>query len=397
MNHNHDGFMRVAMRTQLAWYNLVHNKVRTGVATAGVVFAIVLMFMQLGFLEAVKVSATLIYDVLDFDICLRSKDYLYLADARTIPRQRLIQATSVAGVERAAPFTVASNAWRNPQSGERRAILCFGVDPVDPIFRDAEIQRRVRDLLVSPEVLLIDTKTRREYGPRDGRSFGAEDHGAVVELSGVAVRIAGDYTCGAGLSSGGAAIMSERGLQQVTPALANDHVSLGLIKISPGENAREVADRLSSVLYDDVDVLTRQDVLRSELVHWVYETNYGLIFQTGVLVSLIVGTAIVYQVLGSDVASLLPEYATLKAMGYGNRYLAGVILQEAMALAVLGFASGVVISELLYGVTSAGAQIPVRMTWQNLWLVFVLSVMMCAFSGLAALRKAFQVDPAELF
>src|SRR5580698_9340708 len=122
-------FARGVMRTQLAWYNLVHNKVRTGVATAGVVFAIVLMFMQLGFLEAVKVSATLIYDVLDFDICLRSKDYLHLADARTIPRQRLIQAMGVPGVEITAPLTIASAGWHNAQSGQRRALLCFGVVP----------------------------------------------------------------------------------------------------------------------------------------------------------------------------------------------------------------------------------------------------------------------------
>lgn len=385
------------MKTQLAWYNLVHNKVKTGVAIAGIVFAIVLMFMQLGFLEAVKVSATLVYDVLDFDICLRSKDYLHLADARTIPRQRLIQATSTPGVDRVAPLTVASNAWRNVQSGQRRAILCFGVNPDDSVFRDPEIQRRVRDLLVRPDALLIDTKTRREYGPRDGRRFGPEDHGVEVELSGTRVLIVGDYTCGAGLSSGGAAIMSERGLLQVTPNRDADQVSLGLIKVVPGQNPREVADRLSSLLHEDVDVMTREDVLSGELAHWVYDTNYGLIFQTGVLVSLIVGTAIVYQVLVSDVASLLGEYATLKAMGYSNRYLSKVILQQALALAVLGFAFGVVISEVLYAVTSAGAQIPVRMTWQNRAVVFLLAVVMCVCSGLAALRKAFQADPADLF
>jgi len=385
------------MKTQLAWYNLLHNKAKTGVAIAGVVFAIVLMFMQLGFLEAVKFSATLIYDVLDFDICLRSKDYLHLADARSIPRQRLTQASSVRGVESASPLTVASNAWRNAESGEQRAILCFGVVPADPIFSDAQTQRQVRDLLVRPDVLLIDTKTRREYGPHDGRKFGPQDKGLDVELSGVAVHIAGEYTCGAGLSSGGAMIMSDRGLRKITPTLAKNGVSLGLVKVAAGEIPEQVAARLRDSLPDDVDVLTRPEVLGSELVHWVYETNYGLIFQTGVLVALIVGTAIVYQVLASDVASLLPEYATLKAMGYGNRYLAAVILKQALALALLGFLCGAVISELLYGVTSAGAQIPVRMTGRNLALVLVLSIVMCTCSGLAALRKAFKADPADLF
>lgn len=385
------------MKTQLAWHNLLHNKVKTSVAIAGVVFAIVLMFMQLGFLEAVKVSATLIYDVLDFDICIRSKDYLHLSDARLFPRQRLSQASSASGVQRVMPLTVASNAWRNRQNGQRRAILCFGVVPSDPVFRDPEIQALVSRSLTRPDALLIDTKTRREYGPDDGIRFGQQDHGAEIELSGSPVIIAGDYTRGAGLSSGGATIMSERGLQQLTPLLSKDQVSLGLVKLAPGADAREVVQRLSQLLPDDVDVLTRSDVLRSELSHWVYETNYGFIFQTGVLVSLIVGTAIVYQVLASDVASLLPEYATLKAMGYSNRYLAGVLLHQSLALAILGFSLGFVIAYVLYEVTTAGAGIPVRMTWQNFGIVFVLAVVMCVCSGLAALRKAFQADPAALF
>jgi putative ABC transport system permease protein len=147
----------------------------------------------------------------------------------------------------------------------------------------------------------------------------------------------------------------------------------------------------------DVYVATRDEVMHDELRFWVYDTNYGLIFQLGVAVSLIVGTAIVYQVLVSDVASLLPEYATLKAMGYSNGYLTRVLLQQALALAVLGFAIGVVFSLVLYAITTWGAQIPVRMTKFNLALVFGLTVAMCTGSGLAALRKAFKADPAALF
>ena len=381
----------------LAWHNLVHNKVKTGVAIAGIVFAIVLMFMQLGFLEAVKASATLIYDELDFDICVRSKDYLNLADPRMFPRQRLSQAGAVPNVDRALPLSVASNAWRNPQSGHRLAILCLGVPPEMPIFRSARIQHRVEKLLRHPDSLLIDTKTRREYGPRDGRQFGLLDHGARVEINDAAVYIAGDYSCGAGLSCGGAAIMSEHGLQQISPSLRKDQVSLGLIQLANNADPQEVVVQLRRVLNNDVDVLTRTEVIRDELRYWVYDTNYGLIFQLGVVLSLIVGTAIVYQVLVSDVARSLPEYATLKAMGYGNRYLAGVILQQSLALAVLGFACGCLLSQALYAVTAAGAQIPVRMTWTNLLLVFGLSVVMCTCSGLGALRKAFQAEPADLF
>jgi putative ABC transport system permease protein len=385
------------MATKLAWHNLAHNKGKTGVAIAGVVFAIVLMFMQLGFLEAVKASATVIYDEVDFDVCLRSKDYLNFADSRMFPRRRLTQALAVAHVERAAPLCVASGTWRNPHNGHRLAILCLGVPPEMPIFRNESIQRRVDELLRHPDSLLIDTKTRREYGPRDGQQFGPADHGAQVEINGAAVYIAGDYSCGAGLSCGGAAIMSAHDLRQISPSLGEDQVSLGLLQLANHADAQEVAVQLRRVLSNDVDVLTRPEVIREELRYWVYDTNYGLIFQLGVALSLVVGTAIVYQVMVSDVVRSLPEYATLKAMGYGNRYLAGVVLQQALALAVVGFACGYLLSRGLYAVTAAGAEIPVRMTWTNLLVVFALSVVMCASSGLGALRKAFQAEPADLF
>ena len=385
------------MKTSLAWHNLLHNKVKTSVAIAGVVFAIVLMFMQLGFLEAVKASATLIYDVLDFDICIRSKDYLHLSQARSFPRTRLIQAAGVQGVRSTASFTIANNRWRNEYSGENRAILCFGVFPDEPVFLNRQTQGRVRQQLKRPDELLIDTKSRAEYGPRNGKQFGPQDDGVPVELNGHQVRIAGYYTLGAGLSSGGTAIMTDQGLRRVNPLVIPGHISLGLLKIQAGENPESVVQRLRRVLHDDVDVQSRREVLKNELTYWVYETNYGLIFQTGVFLALIVGTAIVYQVLSSDVASMLPEYATLKAIGYGNRYLAMVVLQQAVALALLGYAFGIVISQQLYLLTSAGAQIPMRMTWQNAVIVFALSLVMCICSGLGALRSAFRADPAELF
>jgi putative ABC transport system permease protein len=370
---------------------------KTGVAIAGVVFAIVLMFMQLGFLEAVKASATLVYDQLAFEICIRSKDYLNLADARSFPRQRLQQAAAVSGVERAMPLSVAVGVWRNPQNGYRLAALCLGVPHAPAVFRNAAIQRAVDERLRRPDAMLVDSKTRWEFGPRDGKRFGNEDFGTRVEINDSAFEIVGEYACGTGLATGGAVILQEPALQQINPMLDAGVASLGLIRVAAGEDVRAVAASLRRSLPDDVDVLTRPEVIRGEVAYWVYDTNYGLIFQMGVAVSLIVGIAIVYQVLVSDVASLLPEYATLKAIGYGNRYLARVILEQSLAMAVLGFFIGCVISLGLYALTAAGAQIPVRMTWINFAVVLLLSVVMCAGSGLGAVRKAFRAEPADLF
>jgi putative ABC transport system permease protein len=385
------------MKTSLAWYNLIHNRVKTSVAVAGVTFAVVLMFMQLGFLEAVKVSATLFYEVLDFDLCLRSPDYLHLADARTFPRERLTQVQGIRGVRQVASLSVANNGWRNPRTGEVRSILCLGIPSGDRVFLDPMLHERTQRDLDRVDGLMIDVRTRPEYGPAEGGRFGERDHGRAIELSGRLVRIVGHYERGAGLTSGGAAIMTERGLQRVTPGLDSHQVSLGLIRLEPGIDPEVMRERLTTALPNDVVAVSRETVFREELRYWVDETNYGLIFQAGILVAVIVGMAIVYQVLASDVASLLHEYATLKAMGYGNRYLVGILLQQSLALALLGFIAGYCLARALYWITASGAKIPIRMTWENMVIVLVLTVVLCVLSGLAAVRKAFRADPADLF
>ena len=151
------------------------------------------------------------------------------------------------------------------------------------------------------------------------------------------------------------------------------------------------------MLPDDVQVLTRKEVLRRERDRWVNQTSYGNIFRLGCAIAFVVGTGIVYQILSSDVAAHRAEYATLKAMGYRNSYLNSVVLQQAVALAVLGIVPGILISLGLYAYTSAETRIPITMTLGNLLLVISLTMGMCLLSGVIALKKVRQAEPAELF
>lgn len=384
-----------ARATPLAWHNLLHNKMRSGVAIAGVTFAIVLMFMQLGFLEAVKIAATLSYDALDFDICLRSSDYHHFTDARQFPAIRLQQAHGVRGVQSVTPLLTGIFSWRNPVSGEQRAVLAQGAEPLDEVFLD-ETQAALPDL-AAPRTLLVDTMTRRDFGAANGRRFGDADQGREVEINGHRFRIVGHYTRGAGLAAGGGIIMSRRDFQRSLPNFPTGQISLGLIRLRPGEDVEAVVAEIADLLPEDVEVKTRAEVQAGEVNYWVWDTNYGLIFYSGVLMALIVGTAIVYQVLVSDVASLLPEYATLKAIGYSNSYIAQVVMQQSVLLALISFVLGAVLSQILYFITESGAGIPVKMTPTNLVFILGASVLMCVLSGLGAVRKAFAADPAELF
>lgn len=384
------------MRTPLAWHNFWHQPVRSGVAVIGVTFAAVLMFMQLGFLEAVKASATVIYDVLDFDICLRSRDYDRFSDPRSFDRGRLTEAQAVKGVKASVPFWVAVLSWRNPHTGEPRAILTLGVEG-QTTFHDPAIQKLVEQTLEQPQTMLVDTLTRREFGPANGFRFSSDDLGRRVEINDKQLEVAGLYRCGSGINAGGGVIVNHRDFLRCQPLFPPNHISLGLVQCAAGADVDAIARQLRGMLPEDIEVLTREELLDNEIHHWVWQTNYGLIFQSGVLVAVIVGTAIVYQVLASEVTSRMPEYATLKAMGYGNDYLVRVMVEQSLLLAIIAFLAGWAISAVLYQITAVGAQIPIRMTVFNSLLVLVLTATLCVVSGVAAIRKAYLADPAELF
>ena len=173
--------------------------------------------------------------------------------------------------------------------------------------------------------------------------------------------------------------------------------SFGLVRVEEGADvdatARRVRARLREVVSrgaaGDVEVLTRAEAIGYELNRWIRETSIGIIFQLGVAVSLLVGTVIVYHVLSSDVAAHLRQYATLKAMGYSDHFLSGVVLAQALGLAFLGFLPGLAISEILYQATSRLANIPIEMNGGRIAAVLAMTLAMwrcpdwarCARSG----------------
>ena len=220
------------MRIPLAWLNLLHSKMRTALAVAGVAFAVILIFMQLGFLGSAEQSATLVFDALDFDLLIRSRHYLHLIASRTFPRDRLYEAQSLPGVESAAPVYLVSDFWQNPHDGSKRAMLVIGVNPGDPVFRAADIQRKLV-LLAVPEFVLIDTKSRSEFGPQEGPHFGDADIGSETELAQHGVRIVGHFTLGMGFVADGDVLTNVEGFRRVRPDLAPEQVSLGLVKLGP--------------------------------------------------------------------------------------------------------------------------------------------------------------------
>jgi len=421
------------MKTPLAWKNIKHNKTRTAIGVAGVGFAVILIFMQIGFKGAIKKTATQIYDALEFDLMLRSPAYLHLTEPRAFPRSRVHQAASLAEVARARPFYLGLSEWQAPvthlsgpasqatdpddPTGQWRSIITMGTDPYDPVFLRKDICQKAK-LLSDPRFVLVDSESKPEYGPANGSEFSQDDLGVETVLGPERVRIVGLFKLGTGMASNGACLTNPEGYIRACPWQAIDQINFGLIKLHDPSTAAQVKRQLQKMYgipekvtsaesfknFDaatltnvDVEILTRAEVNAHEEYRWVVDTPLGQIFSLGVWVALFVGIAIVYQVLSSDIANMMGEYATLKAMGYGNRYLTGVVLQQSVLLALVGYVPSLLISAVLYEVIEAASGMPMFMTMRIMLTVLVLAIAMCVVSGMGALRKLYQADPADLF
>lgn len=400
------------MRTDLALQNISHNKKRAALSIAGISIAIVLIFMQLGFRGAVSNTATMIYSRMDFDLMLSSPDYLHFVVPGQIPRDILDQTASRRDIKSVSPFHVSMANWDVPQrSGETesqqsRIIVVMGIQPGSPTFHSGE-QKVVRDLekLTHENFVLIDQKTFSEYGPVNGQRFTEEDIGVTTTVGGKPITIAGLFEMGSGLTANGALLVTEQGFDRLLPFDSYNNVSMGLIQFADGLTSSQKSNIQKELQQQykiedgaaQVDVLTKQQVLDRELDRWLNDTPIGFIFFMGVIISMLVGAAIVYMVLSNDVARKISEYATLKAMGYSNWFLAAVVMKQAVYLSIIAYVPSLLVSLTLYWITASLAQIPIFMTVERVFLVFGLSIVMSTTSGALAIRKLWQTEPAELF
>ena len=378
----------------LAWLQVTREKTRLAVAIAGIAFADVLIFIQMGFEGALYDSAVKPHRTLQADLVLINPQFQTLFSVKSFPREQLYQALSYEGVNKVSPLYISTAQWQNPETRVSRAILVWGVDPASPTFKFPEVNRNLDQLKLLNQVL-FDQAGRPEYG-KVADIF--NQTGTVeTELNNKFISVKGLFTNGSSFAADGNVITSDSTFLQLFPDRTPAEIEVGLINLTPGADIERVRSQLIAGLPNDVNVLTTEEFAQIEKDYWASGTGIGFIFGLGVGVGFIVGSVIVYQILYADVSDHLPEYATLKAMGYTNLYLLGVLTQEALLLAILGFLPGFALSFGLYQVTYAATLLPISMTASRAVTVLVLTIIMCSVSGAIAMRKLRSADPAEVF
>jgi putative ABC transport system permease protein len=377
----------------LSWLQLIEHKSRLAIAIAGIAFADLLIFVQLGFQDALYDSAIAPHQNLRADLVIINPQFQSLISVKSFQRDRLYQTLGFDGVKSVNSLYIGTGQWRNPTTRIERAILIWGVDPTQTTFNFPEVQQRLESIK-SLNCVLFDRAGRPEYGDieKDYRTKLALE----VELNSKLLTVEGIFTNGASFAADGNVITSDSTFLNLFPERKVSNIDVGLITLKAGANRKWIQQQIA-ITMPDLRVLTIDEFAAIEKNYWESQGAIGFIFTLGVIVGFIVGIVIVYQILYTEVSDRLPEYATLKAMGYTDRYLLTIVLQEALILSILGFLPGMAASIGLYQIAQAATLLPIVMKIDRAIFVLILTILMCIGSGSIAIRKLQAADPADLF
>ncbi len=382
-------------RLPIGWLQLRHNPARLLAAIAGVAFADVLVFVQLGLSGSLEETVLRPYRLFDRNLLLVSAiDSDGLDDGSNLPRARLYQSLSHPQVTDGAPLYVGRSAWLT-DNGETSVLALYAVAPHHRSFFRDDLEAEL-ELLSMSDTALTDADTRfvdmtrfRNASPSSPVPF---------EIQGRRLRSVGTFTLGGGFGGDGGLLVGEQTFFRLVPNRSSAAPSHVLLRVAPGANRQEVAAEVQALLSsENAKVAPIEVAMATAAKVQLKDRPTGIIFGFGVLIGVFVGIVIAYQVLATDVADHLAEYATFKAMGYPHRFFLGIIVEEALILGVLGFMPGVFLAQLFYDGLVRNANVPVFMTPERAVLVFLGTLVACTVSGMLAIRRLKAADPADLF
>jgi putative ABC transport system permease protein len=369
----------------LAIRNLFHDKVRLAVTLTGIVFAIVLIVVQLGlFLGFVRTISGVI-DNSGADIWICARGVPFLEHGAALSERKLYQALATPGVATGKKYIIEQVNWKRPD-GSILPALMIGFDPKAGFGGPwGFYTERVADLRTT-ETVWIDRLYQRKLG--------IGEIGQTIEINNRRARIIG-FTSGIRSFTTSPYIFTSLTNAAAYTNLSEREATYLLVRTAPGANLQAVKAELIRRLRT-VDVYTRDEFARKNQAYWLFATGAGFTILLAALLGLVVGVVVVSQTIYASTMDHIREYGTLKAIGASNWYLCAVIVKQATLSAVCGYALGIVVS---YAVAYAGrtAEAAVVVPWQMAVAMFGLTLVMCILASFVSIRKVTTIDPAMVF
>lgn len=411
----------------IARKNLFEDIPRFLVAQAGIMFAVSLVTIQTGILNGFTRSTTLLIEHSRADIWVASDKMEHFELTRPLLLEQLVQARQVSGVQRAEALMIGSSRWLTPEG--QVPLRIFGFNPTGQLFVPGTVtQGKIADLKTPYTVLIDEANLNKLHlsGVGDTGTVGSLPARVVGLVRGTqsiasstfvfaSLESAKSYTT-FGLSASLNCTIQPSGevkcdnllertdSDEVSPAnppppanlTATDPITYILVKAEPDTNLQALMQRLDSALLG-VKAYRQEAILEKTRDFWQNRTGVGFILGLGAAVGIIVGVVIVGQILYASVNDNLKEFGTLKAMGASDWVIYGVILEQALWMAVLGYVPGMLLCWGIGTWTMATQGIMILITPVTAVGVFGLTVLMCVSSAFFAIQKVTRVDPAIVF
>lgn len=378
---------------RLAWRQLIFDRTKLMVAICGVLFACVLVFMQLGFRDALYASATSAPVKLDGDLFLMHKQSEAMWRPIKFKRSELMRTLGNPAVADISPLYLGLAPFKNIETRVKRTLMVYGFDPDSSSFRIEAVNSKQEQLKLK-DTVLFDEYSRPEFGPI-GQLIAANR--GLTEINDYKVSIIGLFRMGVSFAADGNVITSDLNFMRIFPGRNLDEIDVGVIKLNRGSSPSQVKNELEPLLTESINIFTYPELLQFEQNYWANMAPIGFIFGFGTIMGWVVGLVIVYQILFTDITNHRNEFATLKAMGYSHGYFIRVVFSSALLLAVLGFIPGFMLSLGLYHLAETQIFMPMPMTAAKATSVLMLILSMCFIAGLIAIRKLKDADPADMF
>lgn len=369
----------------LAKRNLFQDKLRLAVTLTGVVFAVVLIIIELGLFVGFIQTTSALIDHSQADLWITSSHVPYLELGVPLNERKFYQVEAVPGVAGADKYIVRYTRWNRLDGGQNQ-IQIVGFNPDSTWGGPWNVVQGSIDDLKTPDAVMVDEVYKNKLG--------VSRIGEVFEINGHRARVVG-FTHGIrSFTTSPCVFTSFRNALDYAP-LHDNQTTYVLVRVEPGADIEEVRQNIRERV-DGVAVLTTKEFSRMTQKYWTFTTGAGIAILLAAVLGVIVGFVVVAQTIYATTMDHIKEFGTLKAMGAPNAYVQKVILIQAGISAAIGYVVGIGVSAVIvrFG-QPAGA--PILLNWFMALVTLALTLSMCMGAALISINKVTKLDPATVF
>lgn len=375
----------MSLIVKIAARNLLQDRLRFIATVVGIVFSIILVNIQMGLFLSFERMVTTMIDHAPGDLWIVPIGTKCFEDPSLLDEHDLTRALTVSGITKAVPIVIGFTEWTVP-SGGTTPVFVVGTGEGAGTLRPWNIVAGDLSALAAPDAIAVDST----YFPR----LGVENIGDKTEIRGLPARVAA-ITAGIRSFTTTPYVFTTLARAQAYMGAPPTKVSYLVAQVAPGADIATVRVALLKAL-PGTEVLTQAEFRARSRDFWLYGTGAGAALFAGALLGAIVGTVIIAQTLYSSTKDHLNEFATLRAIGSSTWYINRIIICQALLSAVIGFALAAA-AGLAVMVATARTALPIVMTPGLSAGLFLLTVLMCVSSSVAAVVQVSRIDPARVF